>query len=138
MTIETGIEYGVTTVANPVAAAALTDVDVESTDELSALEQKAKALMIQITTRKAEQRAGVIEEIKARMAEYDIAPDDLKVKRLAKAKPARAVTGGFKDLATGLLYKGKGKPPTWLSERLAATGLTAKEYCEQHMSRITG
>lgn len=112
--------------------------DIESIKaQIAETEQTAAQLRAELEARRQAAKASVIEEIRARMAEYGISVDDLGKKRHGKS--ASAKTGeisGFRDIETGLLYSGKGKRPAWLNDRLAQTGLDIGAYREQFMQRV--
>jgi DNA-binding protein H-NS len=112
-----------------------------STDDIETIkaqieetEQTAAQLRAELESRRQAAKSQVIEEIRARMAEYGISADELGKKRVKKA--ARAEIGGYRDIETGQVYTGKGKRPTWLNARLAQTGLEIGAYREQYMARV--
>ena len=81
--------------------------------EIARLMQQAEA------TRKAEVRA-VIDDIKAKMAEYGITAADLgSTGRSSRAK-GRTVAAKYKNVATGETWTGRGKMPRWLQAEVAA------------------
>jgi DNA-binding protein H-NS len=103
--------------------------------QIEETEQTAAQLRTELEARRQAAKASVIEEIRARMAEYGISADELGKKRHGK-KAARAEIGGYRDIETGQVYTGKGKRPTWLNARLAQTGLEIGAYREQYMARV--
>jgi DNA-binding protein H-NS len=109
--------------------------DIETIkQQIAETEQTAAQLRAELETRRQAAKAQVIEEIRARMAEYGISVDELRKKRAKKA--ARAEIGGYRDIETGQIYTGKGKRPAWLNERLTQTGLEIGAYREQFMTRV--
>ncbi len=76
-------------------------------DQIEALKKQAEQV------RKAE-LAQVIQEIKDKMAAYDLTVADL---RGGKAKGKRAaVAPKYRHNKTGETWSGRGKPPRWLAE----------------------
>lgn len=103
--------------------------------QIAEAEQQAAALRAELESRRQAARAGVIEEIKARMDEYGISADELGKRRRGK-RTVSVETGGYRDNETGQIYSGKGKRPAWLNIRLAQTGLQIEQYREQFMQRV--
>ncbi|MGC9200242.1 MAG: H-NS family nucleoid-associated regulatory protein [Acidobacteriaceae bacterium] len=68
--------------------------------------------------RKAE-KAQAIAEIKQKMADYGITPDDLGSKRMHPSKGA-PVPIKYRHPATGQTWTGRGKHPRWLAAEIAA------------------
>lgn len=105
--------------------------------QIEETEQTAAQLRAELDARRQAAKASVIDEIRARMAEYGISLEELGKKQ--RGKRASAETGaisGFRDIETGQIYTGKGKRPAWLNERLAQTGLDIGAYREQFMQRV--
>ena len=87
-------------------------------EELKA--QAAELLKQAEALRNAETRT-VIGEIKAKMAEYGITLDDLKMpsRRGAKKAKGAAVKPKYRNPETGATWCGRGRSPKWLVDELA-------------------
>ncbi|SMG02062.1 H-NS histone family protein [Burkholderia singularis] len=58
-----------------------------------------------------------IAEIRAKIEEYDITPEELGFKSLkATAKPKRALPPKYLNPKTGETWSGRGRAPTWLGK----------------------
>lgn len=74
------------------------------------LEQRAK-LDEQIEALREQEQALVIEEIRQKMADYEITVDMLVAKRTRKPTAAK-----YRDPKSGKEWSGRGKMPNWLKE----------------------
>ncbi|CAE6872414.1 H-NS family nucleoid-associated regulatory protein [Paraburkholderia domus] len=81
------------------------------------LAQKAK-LDAQLEQMRSEERAGVIEEIRQKMSDYQITLDDIGGKAIGrKAKGSRSpVEPKYRDPLTGQEWVGRGRAPNWIKE----------------------
>ena len=63
--------------------------------------------------------ANVIADIQAKMKEYNIAPEDLRIG--VKKKPGKMVrkpvAPKYRDTTNGATWSGRGKPPKWMAGR---------------------
>lgn len=89
------------------------------------LKAQAEALLAQAEQLRRQERAGVIAEIRARMAEYDITPQELATGGLrgvkgkgGRTKPEPKYRGPNGELWSG----GPGRKPEWVRNILAAGG----------------
>ncbi|HWR00247.1 MAG TPA: H-NS histone family protein [Chlorobaculum sp.] len=91
---------------------------------ITELQAEIAAIQKQIEARKSVERKSVIKEIKAKMAQYDITPDDLqliqtvKKEKTKKAKPVIK----YRKSANETWGGGKGPKPKWIKEILATGG----------------
>lgn len=92
----------------------MSDVSQLSYREL--LKQRA-ALEAAIESARNGERQKAIEEINAKMLEYDIRPAELG-KRSGAGKPkGNAVAARYRDPVSGNTWSGRGKPPLWIAGR---------------------
>ncbi|TSE18378.1 DNA-binding protein Bv3F [Tepidimonas alkaliphilus] len=85
------------------------------------LKAQAEALLRQAEQVRQQERAGIIAEIRAKMAEYGITPEDLSGsgrKRASRAKAPPKYRGPNGELWSG----GPGRKPEWVRRILAAGG----------------
>ena len=81
------------------------------------LAQRAK-LDAQLEQMRSEEREGVIEEIRQKMSDYQITPDDIAGKtkgRKVKGSGA-SVAAKYRDPDTSKEWSGRGKPPNWIRD----------------------
>jgi len=87
-------------------------------EQIAQLRQQAEAL-------RNEERAGVIEEIRRKIAEYGISASDLKLasraagRRVVAAAPARR-PAKYRGPTGEIWSGGRGRKPRWVTEALAA------------------
>src|SRR5579864_2019609 len=101
--------------------ATLADINsqIKKHDELIAqLRQQAEAL-------RNEERAGVIEEVRKKIAEYGLSASDLKLAaraggRRASAAPATRGAAKYRGPTGETWSGGRGRKPRWVTEALAA------------------
>lgn len=89
----------------------------------SELKAQAEALLAQAEQLRQQERAGIIAEIRARMAEYGLTVDDLRgrggsVTRRSRSKAEPKYRGPNGELWSG----GPGRKPEWVRQVLAAGG----------------
>lgn len=86
------------------------------------LKAQAEALLKQAEQVRQQERAGVIAEIRAKMAEYGIKPEDLasgaRKGRASRSKAEPKYRGPNGELWSG----GPGRKPAWVRDILAAGG----------------
>ena len=90
------------------------------------LKAQAEALLKQAEAARRGEIASVVAEIQARMKEYGITLDDLKV-ATKKTKARAAVVAKYRNPATGESWSGRGRAPKWLAEELAK-GRSKEEF----------
>ncbi len=112
------------------------------------LKEQAEELMRQAEAARKSEIGAAIAEIKAKMAAYGIALEDLgdksgarrgrkpklpKPTKVAKngkakvAKPRKPVAAKYRNAATGEVWSGRGKAPKWLAAQ-EATGRKREEF----------
>jgi DNA-binding protein H-NS len=88
----------------------------------SELKAQAEALLAQAEALRRQERAGVIAELRAKMAEYGLTPEDLAgrggVVKASRSKSPPKYRGPNGELWSG----GPGRKPEWVREVLAAGG----------------
>lgn len=94
-------------------------------------EAKIADLRAALERRANELKEDAFARIEKIMGENEISREGL-IERFKTAKRGRRVNATWIDNASGNKYRG-GKIPTWLSERMAATGTTLGEYRENYM-----
>jgi DNA-binding protein H-NS len=57
-----------------------------------------------------------IEDIKAKIAEYDITPEELGFRSVAAVKPKRPLPPKYLNPKTGETWSGRGRAPSWLGK----------------------
>ncbi|WDD91177.1 H-NS histone family protein [Burkholderia sp. FERM BP-3421] len=57
-----------------------------------------------------------IEDIKAKIAEYDITPEELGFRSAAAVKPKRPLPPKYLNPKTGETWSGRGRAPAWLGK----------------------
>lgn len=102
---------------------------LEIQSEITGLHSKIAELQRQAEEIKAQEVAGVVEEIKTKMATYGITVADLAGSVSRKKKPATKIgTAPVKFRGpNGETWSGRGLMPRWLSA-LVATGKTRENY----------
>jgi DNA-binding protein H-NS len=100
----------------------------------AALDKQTADLEKQIADTLKAERSGVINQIKAMMAEHDISVGDLggKVGRPPKVAgaptaPTRKVAAKYRDPSTGETWSGRGLKPKWLAAALES-GRTLADF----------
>lgn len=91
---------------------------------ITELQAEMAAIQKQIEATKAAERKGVIKEIKAKMAQYDITVNDLQAipaEKKVKAKKAHPVIK-YRKSASETWGGGKGPKPKWVKAILAEGG----------------
>jgi DNA-binding protein H-NS len=83
------------------------------------LAQRA-ALDAKIAEQQSADRARVISEIKALMADYGLTAMDLAGTPRARAEPRQPVAAKYRDQSTGETWSGRGLQPKWLKAKIAA------------------
>lgn len=82
-----------------------------------------EALEAQLAEVRAVEIAGVIEKIRALMAEYELTVDDLASKRRGRPKGAKTAASPlppkYRDPKTGATWSGRGRAPAWLGKNRA-------------------
>jgi len=82
--------------------------------------QEIKKLQAQAEQERKKEIANVVADIKAKMAEYGITPQDLgfgggRGSRGSKSKGG-SVPAKYRDPATGAEWSGRGRAPKWVTE----------------------
>jgi len=92
------------------------------TDTLKDLIAKRVALDAQIAETQAAERASAIQKVRALMADYGLALEDLSTRMPKAAKTAETskVAAKYRDKETGATWSGRGLKPKWLAAKLAA------------------
>ncbi|MFJ1260554.1 H-NS family nucleoid-associated regulatory protein [Cupriavidus sp. CuC1] len=91
---------------------------------LLAEKEKLEAQLVEV---RATEVAGVIEQIQALMAQYELSADDIAPKRRrgrpaagavakAPAKPKASLPPKYQDPKTGATWTGRGRAPAWLGK----------------------
>jgi len=91
----------------------------------AALEKQAAELERELADARRSERAGVINQIKALMAQHGITFADLNTGKAPRAAKATGSEGGkvapkYRDTATGETWSGRGLKPKWLQAAIAA------------------
>ncbi|MHA7685927.1 H-NS histone family protein [Cupriavidus sp. PET2-C1] len=92
--------------------------------QLLAEKEKLEAQIVEV---RATEVAGVIEQIRALMAQYELTADDIAPKRRrgrpaadavakAPAKPKTSLPPKYQDPKTGATWTGRGRAPAWLGK----------------------
>ena len=92
--------------------------------QLLAEKEKLEAQIVEV---RATEVAGVIEQIQALMAQYELTADDIAPKRRrgrpaagavanAPAKPKTSLPPKYQDPKTGATWTGRGRAPAWLGK----------------------
>jgi len=84
-----------------------------------------EALEAKLSEVRANEVAGVIEQIRQLMADYDLTVEDIAPKRrrgrpasgTAAAHKTSALPPKYRDPKTGKTWSGRGRAPTWLGKR---------------------
>lgn len=88
------------------------------------LERQAAELEKQLQQARKQERSGVINQIRALMAEHGLTADDLAGKSgkapKESANRGKTVAPKYKDPASGSTWTGRGLKPKWLSAALGA------------------
>lgn len=95
----------------------------------AALEKQAAELDKALGDARRSERAGVISQIKALMAEHGLTAADLggKTGKAPSASAGRKVAPKFKNTATGETWTGRGLQPKWIQAALA-TGKKLEDF----------
>lgn len=88
----------------------------------SALEKQAAELEKALAEARRAERAGVIAQVKALMAEHGLTVADLGSKpgKAPSASAGRKVAPKYKNTATGETWTGRGLQPKWIQAALAS------------------
>ncbi|AOY94623.1 DNA-binding protein [Cupriavidus sp. USMAA2-4] len=83
-----------------------------------------KALEEKLAEVRANEIAGVIEQIRALMAEYDLSVDDLAPRKRgrpagSKTRHSEPLPPKYRDPKTGATWSGRGRAPAWLGKNRA-------------------
>lgn len=84
-----------------------------------ALKKQYDELAAQVEEARKEEVAAVIDEIRAKVEEYGLVPDDIFGRRKGKAKAAAVApqsTAKYRDQKTGAEWSGKGRAPAWIRD----------------------
>lgn len=90
-----------------------------STDVSNLLAQRAE-LDRQINALRAEKRGQAIAEVRARIAEYELTPEELfgvSRPRRASSTTGSVVPPKYRNPVTGDTWTGRGKPPVWIRDK---------------------
>lgn len=83
-----------------------------------------EALEVQLHEMRSQEVAGVIDRIRALMAEYELTVEDITPKR-GRGRPARGASAKvnkpslppkYRDPKTGRTWSGRGRAPAWLGK----------------------
>ncbi|MDR2851801.1 MAG: H-NS histone family protein [Burkholderiaceae bacterium] len=91
----------------------------EIDSEIQKHAEKIEQLRKEAQVLRNQERVGVIEELRAKIAEYEISASDLKLSpRRSRRSDARVVK--YRNPATGETWSGgRGRKPRWIQEALA-------------------
>jgi DNA-binding protein H-NS len=103
--------------------------------EIAQAEAKVAELREKLKQQKSNERSQAIASIKELVKLHDLAADDLglsnkktkSAKRAARADKGVTVAPKYADPASGSKWTGRGRPPAWLAQHLAA-GRSKDDY----------
>ncbi|WP_321807594.1 H-NS histone family protein [Burkholderia sp. BCC1993] len=79
------------------------------------LKAKADALLVQAEEARQAELATVLEEVRARIQEYGLTPEQLFGRKRARgANDSQTPTAKYQDPKTGKTWSGRGREPSWI------------------------
>ncbi|RQS26508.1 MULTISPECIES: H-NS family nucleoid-associated regulatory protein [unclassified Burkholderia] len=79
------------------------------------LKAKADALLVQAEEARLAELETVLEEVRARIQEYGLTPEQLFGRKRARgANGSQAPTAKYQDPKTGKTWSGRGREPSWI------------------------
>ena len=107
--------------------------------QLAEVEAKRQALIAAKSAKMEEAKGTVLVEIRELMDSCGLSKNEviayLSPAKRAQSQPSSRSRCVYRD-ADGREYRG-GKPPSWLTQAMAAAGVAStKDYCQQFMSRV--
>ncbi|WP_322074463.1 H-NS histone family protein [Burkholderia cepacia] len=79
------------------------------------LKAKADALLVQAEEARQAELETVLEEVRARVQEYGLTPDQIfGRKRVRSANGSQPTTPKYQDPKTGKTWSGRGREPSWI------------------------
>ena len=78
------------------------------------LTQKIHELQKEAAELKKQERKGIIAEIKAKIAEYELTAADLGLTGSKAVKPNKSVTAKYRNPESGETWSGRGLAPKWI------------------------
>lgn len=93
------------------------------------IKKKIAGLEKQAAEIRRKELSAVVEEIRAKMAEYDLTVDDIAPRGAGRSRRGGAGRAKvkYRDPASGGTWTGRGRKPTWLVEALA-NGRAQEEF----------
>ncbi|KVL46535.1 H-NS histone [Burkholderia diffusa] len=79
------------------------------------LKAKAEALLVQAEEARQAELETVLEEVRARIQEYGLTPEQLFGRKRARgANGSQPATAKYQDPKTGKTWSGRGREPSWI------------------------